>query len=173
MPTGAVAPGGRGRRVWNTTRFETWTPSTFSAGYDAHQATKALDLPASPRMFHRALTLRKRLVIGTRRPVASSIAWKSATPWTSGPTPVTIRSGRGRRVWNTTRFETWTPSTFSAGYDAHQATKALDLPASPRMFHRALTLRKRLVIGTRRPVASSIAWKSATPWTSGPTPVTI
>src|SRR5256712_7643286 len=90
MPTGAVAPGGRGRRVWNTTRFETWKPSTFSAGYDAHQATKALDLPASLRMFHRALTLRKRLVIGTRRPVASSIAWKSATPWTSGPTPVTI-----------------------------------------------------------------------------------
>src|SRR5882672_6290286 len=41
-------------------------------------------------MFHRALTRRKRLEIGTRLPVAGSTAWKSATPCASGPTPVTI-----------------------------------------------------------------------------------
>src|SRR5437667_3870843 len=83
-------PGGFGRIASKDVRFETWKPFTCSTGWEAHQATKPDESEASLRIFQSAFTFRKRLVIGTRLPVASSIARKSAIPWMSGPTPVTI-----------------------------------------------------------------------------------
>jgi len=114
IPGGHGFPAARGRSDSNARRFVTWKPRTGSAGYEAHHATKALVIPASPRMFHSAFTLRKREVIGTRRPLGCSIAWKSATPCRSGPTPVTIVvQSSGEIIGSYERSGPCTPSAIS------------------------------------------------------------
>src|SRR5881409_2746911 len=71
-------------------------PCTGSEGQVAHQATNADERPASVKMFHKALTLRERLEIGMRRPVALSFTRKSTMPCCSGVFPVaTVVHSRG------------------------------------------------------------------------------
>ena len=70
------------------TRSVTRVPLTCSAGQVAHQAMNCDSSPRSVRMFHSALTRRKRLDMGTLRPVSGSTSRKSMMPCSSGALPV-------------------------------------------------------------------------------------